>query len=518
MSISIANKIIKNTVYNGIGKFLSLIVSFFLTPYIVTHLGIEKYGIWSIITIFIGYLSLFDLGLSFAFVKYISEYHTKKNFEQLNRVINIGLIFYLAFSLLALAVGYGCIDQILAVFKIKPAIHAEIRVVFIIAIVLFGVQSVFAIFSTIQSGLQRMDLSNHVSNVSMLIYTVFVIRFIGRGDGLIGVMAASAISILSSHLLNVVLAYKILPTLRINPFRYYDRRMFLDMFQFGFKMQLAKFSNLITQNIDKLLIGTCLSVSLVTFYQLGGTIVLSVYAIAYLPITALTPAFVELESLGDRKRLAEAYLLTLKTIAVLSAPVFCFLIASSTNLMRLWMSTADFDPASAIIRFLSLGYLLTLISQVPAQVCIATNHPIHITLFSLVMILVNVIASPILIHLFGYPWVCAGTTLGFLAGFVYITVQSDRLLRIDSRTTFRLVARIVAIGFGSLAPVLLMNGALPAQALAACTRLDRALLLGFQFALYAGVYLAASYGLNAIDRRDVDYFKVKLSEFLHPAG
>ena len=46
---------------------------------------------------FTGIFGLFDISLSSAFIKFISEHYNKKDFEELNKTINTGLFFYIFF-------------------------------------------------------------------------------------------------------------------------------------------------------------------------------------------------------------------------------------------------------------------------------------------------------------------------------------------------------------------------------------------------------------------------------------
>ncbi|MCK4385432.1 MAG: hypothetical protein KAW52_04130, partial [candidate division Zixibacteria bacterium] len=57
----VSEKIIKNTLYNTIGKFWGILVVLFLTPYIVNRLGMERYGIWALLTSLVGYIGFLDL-------------------------------------------------------------------------------------------------------------------------------------------------------------------------------------------------------------------------------------------------------------------------------------------------------------------------------------------------------------------------------------------------------------------------------------------------------------------------
>ena len=56
-----------NTVINGASLVLAVVVGFFLTPFLVHHLGVSAYGLWGLLGAFsvsAGYLSLADLGLA----------------------------------------------------------------------------------------------------------------------------------------------------------------------------------------------------------------------------------------------------------------------------------------------------------------------------------------------------------------------------------------------------------------------------------------------------------------------
>ena len=107
----VPRKIIRNTLYNSTARVLAIVIALILTPYIIHHIGGERYGIWAIIGMVTGYFGLLDLGVETAFVKYISEYHAKKEYQCINRVVNTGIIFY-AFLVLVLLVGMDVVSVI----------------------------------------------------------------------------------------------------------------------------------------------------------------------------------------------------------------------------------------------------------------------------------------------------------------------------------------------------------------------------------------------------------------------
>ena len=85
MELKTSQKIIRNTVFNTIGHIWGLLVSLCLIPYIISKIGMERYGVWVVIGVGIGYLSLLDIpGIGSAFAKYIAEYFARKDFRRVN--------------------------------------------------------------------------------------------------------------------------------------------------------------------------------------------------------------------------------------------------------------------------------------------------------------------------------------------------------------------------------------------------------------------------------------------------
>ena len=89
---------------------------------------------------------------------------------------------------------------------------------------------------------------------------------------------------------NVVVARFLMPELRFRLF-YIDRAIFRRILNFGYNMQIAKVSGMIASHTDKILITCFLSIGLVTFYQLGSSVVYYAASLAGILTSELMPAF-----------------------------------------------------------------------------------------------------------------------------------------------------------------------------------------------------------------------------------
>ena len=102
----------RSVISNWLTYVVSGVVSFFLSPYIVRHLGNSAYGIWVLLVSLTGYLGFLDLGIRGAVTRYVARFHAEGNHEQASRTVSsasgmfliggfVALISSTAFSIFA---------------------------------------------------------------------------------------------------------------------------------------------------------------------------------------------------------------------------------------------------------------------------------------------------------------------------------------------------------------------------------------------------------------------------------
>ena len=63
----------RNTVLNLIGQAGPLAIAIFTMPILIRGLGIDRFGVLTLVWLVIGYFSLFDLGIGRALTKFVAE-------------------------------------------------------------------------------------------------------------------------------------------------------------------------------------------------------------------------------------------------------------------------------------------------------------------------------------------------------------------------------------------------------------------------------------------------------------
>ena len=95
---------LKNVAGAWLGLGTSVLVGFFLTPFVLHHVGDASNGIWILLTAFTGYYGLLDFGLRSATIRYVARSDAKNDQAELNRIVNTSFFFYAFLSFIMMLV------------------------------------------------------------------------------------------------------------------------------------------------------------------------------------------------------------------------------------------------------------------------------------------------------------------------------------------------------------------------------------------------------------------------------
>lgn len=483
------------------GRFWGILVAIVLTPYIIGHLGIERYGIWALMGVFTGYFGLLDLGIGSSFVKYIAEYYAKKDFKRINQVVHSGLVCYSILAVLIIFFTFFAIDPLLSLINIPDELQSEAFFIFLLGIIIYCTSNALSVFRAIQGGLQKMDISNKVTIAVSIPNIAGTIFFLERGYGLPGLMVNNAIILAIGSIINIVIAFKILPELRFRPFLL-SKEMCKRLFKFGYKLQIARMSSMISAHIDKLLISYFLSLGFVTFYQLASSIVNKTKSVALLFLTALIPAFSEIDAQGKRDKLIEGYIRGTKYLALFATPLFTLVIVLAPQIMMIWMG-GGYEKSVLIIQVLGIGWLCAVLAGVRGAIVQAIAKPEMEMKAGLVAAILNLPLSIIFIIKFGFIGVAFGTSIALLIsalyGFVTLHREIDLSFRHFMKTSILTAAAIcISIGVPLYGVTTMLSNHLMEPG-----RITSLIILVIGAILFISVYLMALLFIKPLDNIDI---------------
>lgn len=424
--MSVRRTIARNTVFNALGRFWEGVLGIGLTIYIVHKIQFDGYGLWSLVAVFTGYAALTDFGVSSAFTKYIAEYAARGDDAEVSSVVSTGVAFYAVFGIILVGVGWPAIDLLIAgVVWLLTTLHPEqkalyesaqavgdIRFLFRGALLIFAVTNCVAPFTSLQTGLQRMGITNALSFAVSLLKLSFTVLFLEMGYGVAGLLYTNAAVLAVFAIASLTIAYRIFPKLRVG-LRHVHRSTLETLFGFGWRTQVAKLSNLINFQTDRAVVGLVFSnFALVGLYRAGEELATKMRQIPALVVSALIPAVSDLDARDRHEDLARLYLLSTKYIAAVTIPIAAFTVAAAGMLMHAMFGGREgLDMAAWILRIIGLGYAVNLLPGPGVSIALGKGRaelPMYAGIISMAG---NILLTLVFVYLFGFYGVPAGTTL-----------------------------------------------------------------------------------------------------------
>jgi len=350
--------------WNLAGTGLPLILGVVTIPYLVKGIGVEAFGILTLIWSLIGYFSLFYFGLGRALTQRVAAALAAENIHAIPHVVKSGLIF-MAYT----GVAGGILLALLAYplgsdwFNVSQPLQATtIGSLFVAA---FGIP-----LATVTSGLRGvLEAYEDFKTVNLLRIVLGIANFGLPALSLIvlGPSLVYMVALLIVARLVVVVAYGVLTHRRI-PEGWLNSTAqasdVKDLLSFGVWMTVSNIISPLMVTADRFVIAAVLGASAVAYYTVPFEMVVRVLVIPASLTSALFPKLAA--SLISSPAVAQTlYRRSIRLITTVLLGICLVICLASYWGLELWL-TADFASKSwLIVCILSMGMLLNGIAFVP---------------------------------------------------------------------------------------------------------------------------------------------------------
>jgi len=421
--LTLVDKVIKNTFYNFLAQIVGYLFPFFLIPIIIGKIGQVEFGIYAIAYGFIGAFTLFDLGVSTSFIKFVSEYYYRDDYDGLNCIVNIGVLFYFCFTVLFWGLGYIFSDFIINYINIPAEAYEKGRFALHISLFIFFIATNSNMFVSILISLQKMYITSLLNIFTGLFNFVSIVIVLYMGYGIYGLLYCQLITVFIGTVFNIILAKKYLPQMAFG-IKYFKLSFLKKMTNFGLQMQVSKLGSFISEKYDEFLLGFFSVISNVTYFNVGNRIVRFGKFIPSQFIVQVAPVAAGLNAKGEKEKLETLFSDTTKYLILVSAPVFIYLFVFSNILIEVWIGPG-YEISSYIIRILILGQLINMAFSAPGN-SITPNIglPKYQMNEGLIYLGINLVASFFLIKYYGIVGAAIGNTIATFIASLYVLIVS----------------------------------------------------------------------------------------------
>ena len=353
---SLSYKTLKNISFSFLGYVLPIAFSIFITPVVVHKLGVTDYGVYVLVNTITGLLLLMDLGLGSSFIKYTAEYHSKKDFESLSKLLNSGNLIFFIFGLLGLLIFFVLGRFFLFAFHITITSQSHITTVFLLAGILFLVNSMNMIFISILRALQRYDLNVSLGLSQLVVFNLLTLAAVLVGYKLKAILLLNILT--TAALLAVQYWYcaSLLPEIRLG-FGWHSEEV-RKSYRFGIAAFVTNLSSSALIQIDRLIVPLFLGPVPLTYYSLPGNVAQKVNGVTGASTGIFFPMITSLTVSGDMEKIKAIYRKLFRNVTVITAAMTVPILFFARKILLFWLG-ADFARQGTIILIiLTLTYFL----------------------------------------------------------------------------------------------------------------------------------------------------------------
>lgn len=267
--MSNSNERKRGAILSYLSIILSTVVQLVYTPLLIRMLGQSEYGLYSLVSSVIGYLTVLDLGFGNAIVVFTAKYRANKEYDKEKKLHGMFLVVFCVIGLIAGLLGLLLYFNVPLLFG-KTMTDIELHKAKIMMLILsfnLAVTFPFSIYSSIITAYEKFTFQKVMSILNTLLKPVLMIPLLFLGYKSITMTAVITIVNIIVLLSNYFYCKK---KLGVNiKFMGFDKKLFKTIFSYSFFIFLGVIVDKVNWSVDQFVLGA-----------VSGTIAVSLYSVA----------------------------------------------------------------------------------------------------------------------------------------------------------------------------------------------------------------------------------------------
>ena len=419
-----------NAVANAAQMLFVAVLIFALYRYIVSALGIDQLGVWSVVLATVSASRLADLGLSAGVTRFVARDLALGLPNKAAKVVETGLVTLAWLVALVLVCGYPFLRlfleyifnsaDLLQALEILPFALVSLWLTIAASVVLSGLD-----------GCQRMVIRSVVVVLGQLVMVLLAYAFVPKW-GLLGIAFAQIVQGLFLLIIGWMILRFNLRGLSIVPWRW-NRPVFREMLGYGANVQAANVLMLLFDPLTKVLIAKFGGPAAAGFFEIANQIVTRLRALIVTANQAIVPRIAQIQETNPMQ-LHALYSENARILILIALPSFTLLLTWSGIIVEVLLKSYQTDLAF-YIEIIGLAWLLNTLSS-PAYFvnmgtgCVGVNTKSHILIG-----LANLVIGVVLGNVFGADGVVWSYVLALIIGSAYLVF----VFHVSNKVSFRVV-------------------------------------------------------------------------------
>ncbi len=348
-----------NMAASFIAYFVSMGINFFLSPYIVNHIGVDAYGFVGLANNFISYASLITIALNSLAGRFVTVKIYEKDMEGANRYFSS--VF---FANAVITAFMGILAAVILIYleyliQIPSSIFWDVKILFAVlfANCLIGTfTSVFTIATFATNKLYLNSMRQIESNIIRAALTVLLFVIFSPKICYIGITAL----VMGVYVIifNIYYTKKLLPGIRVSR-KYFDFNAVWELIRSGVWNLITRLGQLLMDGLDLLISNLFISATAMGVLSIAKMIPMAIAGIVGMLANIFSPNFTILYAEKKKDELLAAVKQSMKIMGIITNIPIIILIVCGQEFFSLWQPTQDAEQLQILSILTCSGLILS---------------------------------------------------------------------------------------------------------------------------------------------------------------
>lgn len=404
--------VVLNVITSGAQVVFVGLAYFLLYRYLLSKLGIELLGVWSVVLSTSSLANLANFGITDSVIRFVALFVAEKNDQKIRRLIFTATVFLSVLFILIAAIIYPFANFILT--QILPAKYIKDALVILpFSLACLIINAVNGIYASVLDGMQRNYLRNIIFSISsiLLLLGTYVLVPVYNLKGVAFAQVAQSIFTLITCLIVIIIR------LKYNPLKWgWDKSIFKQIFSYGIKFQFISLATMLNEPVIKILLGKFGGMAFAGYYEMASRLISQARGVIVNATQSLVPVLVNV----PKDEMSLFYKKIFSNLFFFSLTATCLIIPSGRLISVYWIGhyqtvfyyTLMLLAFSTFINLLTSASYFYYVAKANLNVLIKTHLLLSFT---------NILSGA----LFGYLWKGFGVVYGW---FFAVIVSSLYLI------------------------------------------------------------------------------------------
>ncbi|AXC10144.1 Membrane protein involved in the export of O-antigen and teichoic acid [Acidisarcina polymorpha] len=458
---TIRESLSRNVSVDVVARIGYLVSRFFIPPFVLAHVSLEAYGLWSTAFIMVSYVGLSTMGISTVYIKFVAEYCARRDYLKANQLLSTGLCLTVPFCGVVFAIFYLLWPRLVVWLHIAPSLRGDAREVVLSVVAIFLASLSLGAFHDAVVGAQKTDMVQRRWMVCYIVETILIFILVGMGRGIRGLSEAFLVRTIIDVVLCLIMAVRLLPWLRISP-RLITREAFRTLFAFGAIVQIQGLLSITLDSIERAVAAPLVGLAGTGLLEVGKKLPSMAGSVPIAFTSSFTPAasYVHggLESSPQQRDTVRRLYLRGARYMNLAAAYFCgFLVAIPGPILDVWMGK-HFAGAAYLVVIFSISTQVHLMTGPGTSILRGigqVREEFHYALPNVAALLVAIPISRLVLGRWTALGIATAVAVSTLISAIYFLAHANHILKVSALEYWKNVAGPGLVPYLVAAPFIL---------------------------------------------------------------